>query len=651
MLLPFPKKNHQKPALARVVMAGAVGLMSISGCQSWFKKSKEEDSSFVKDTKRIQEVMSDPDRPRLIGEVAGMAGIEVKIYESFGLVAGLPGTGGKVKPSEQRNIMLQEMRTKGVDTPEQILDDPTTALVKVRVFGNPGFTSGKILDVGIETSTECDATDLTGGKLFEARLREMAFVGGKLRSGSDQASATGELVQLPASYTRKNSDPRTAVIVGGGRLLNNHPLSVLMATEYKHVLVVKEIEKALNKRFYYQDSYKQKFMAEGKNSAQIAITSVPKYRLDPAHFSNVILATGFNETEVERKERIQGCKRLLADRTTAKRAAAELEALGNQEAIDVLLEGLSSLDPEIRFYSAYSLAYLDRKESIPILVDIAKQEAAFRPLCLTGLTITEVDLAREYLVQLLQEREPELRFGAFLALRERNTGDPIVQGERLTKNTKLVIVPSSTPLLAPSLQETQELVLFGSTTPVKLNAKLIPTPFLTLTPERTNEIRITQRAYGEMATVIVEANLTSVLRGLGSVDASYNDFIQTIDQLHNLNATPTPIAFNPRPVPGRIYNREPTKGMELMALDASTRGKPKTAWNWLKWPQSLTPSAFASTKTEAKPVEAAVTPKTENAQESGISMLENSKSSSSMSGSAGGASSEELPEIDWDALK
>ena len=127
MLLPFPKKNHQKPVLARVVMAGAVGLMSISGCQSWFKKSKEEDSSFVKDTKRIQEVMSDPDRPRLIGEVAGMAGIEVKIYESFGLVAGLPGTGGKVKPSEQRNIMLQEMRTKGVDTPEQIRSEEHTS--------------------------------------------------------------------------------------------------------------------------------------------------------------------------------------------------------------------------------------------------------------------------------------------------------------------------------------------------------------------------------------------------------------------------------------------------------------------------------------------------------------------------------------------
>lgn len=651
MFLPLPANKSFRPTIARVLLSGAVGLTSISGCQSWFKKSKEEDSTFVKDTKRIQEVMADPDRPRLIGEVAGMAGIEVKIYESFGLVAGLPGTGGKVKPSEQRNIMLQEMRTKGVDTPEQILDDPTTALVKVRVFGNPGFTSGKILDVGIETSTECDATDLTGGKLLEARLREMAFVGGRLRSGSDQASASGELVQLPSSYTRKNGDPRTAVIVGGGTLLNNHPLSVLMASEYKHVLVVKEIEKALNKRFYFQDSYKQKFMAEGKNSAQIAITSVPKYRLDPAHFSNVILATGFNETDEERKERIQGCKRLLADRTTAKRAAAELEALGTPEAIDVLLEGLSSLDPEIRFYSAYSLAYLDRKESIPVLVDIAKREAAFRPLCLTGLSVTEADLAREFLVQLLQEREPELRFGAFLALRERSSGDPIVQGERLTKNTKLVIVPSSVPLLAPSLQENQELVLFGSTAPVKLNTKLSPTPFLTLTPERANEIRISRRAYGDTAAVIVEADLTSVLRGLGSVDATYNDFVQTIDQLQSLNATPTPIVFNPRPIPGRIYNREASQGIELMSLDASTRGKSKSAWSWVKWPGFFTPSAFASSKTEVKPVPEVVASKQESKQESGISLLESSKGSNSMSGSNGGAGSDELPEIDWDALK
>jgi hypothetical protein len=316
-----------------------------------------------------------------------------------------------------------------------------------------------------------------------------------------------------------------------------------------------------------------------------------------------------------------------------------------------LLEGLSSLDPETRFYSAYSLAYLDRKESIPVLVDIAKREAAFRPLCLTGLTVTEVDLAREYLIQLLQEREPELRFGAFLALRERSSGEPIVQGERLTKNTKLVIVPSSVPLLAPSLQENQELVLFGSTAPVKLNAKLSSTPFLTLTPERANEIRISRRAYGEIATVIVEADLTSVLRGMGSVDATYNDFVQTIDQLQNLNATPTPIVFNPRPIPGRIYNRESAKGIELMALDASTRAKPKSAWSWMKWPGALTPSAFASSKTEVKPAPADVAPKQESKQESGISMLESSKASNTSSNSIGGAGGDDLPEIDWDALK
>jgi flagellar basal body P-ring protein FlgI len=171
-------------------------LTSIAGCQSWFNKSKEEDSSFVKDTKRIQEVMSDPDRPRLIGEVAGMAGIEVKTYESFGLVAGLPGTGGKVKPSEQRNIMLQEMRTKGVDAPNKSWMTQPPLSSKFACSGTLASLAGKILDVGIETSTECDATDLTGGKLLEARLREMAFVGGRLRSGSDQAAASGELVQL-----------------------------------------------------------------------------------------------------------------------------------------------------------------------------------------------------------------------------------------------------------------------------------------------------------------------------------------------------------------------------------------------------------------------------------------------------------------------
>jgi hypothetical protein len=138
---------------------------------------------------------------------------------------------------------------------------------------------------------------------------------------------------------------------------------------------------------------------------------------------------------------------------------------------------------------------------------------------------------------------------------------------------------------------------------------------------------------------------------MGSVDATYNDFVQTIDQLQNLNATPTPIVFNPRPIPGRIYNRESAKGIELMALDASTRAKPKSAWSWMKWPGALTPSAFASSKTEVKPAPADVAPMQESKQESGISMLESSKASNTSSNSIGGAGGDDLPEIDWDALK
>lgn len=640
----FSPKQFIRPKLSRAILCGLLGFSTLPGCQSWFSKSKEEDSTFIKETRRVREMLADPDRPRLIGEVAGMSGIEVKIYESFGLVTGLPGTGGKVKPSEQRNIILQEMRRKGVDVPEQILDDPSTALVKVRVYGNPGFTAGRVLDLGIETSTECDATDLTGGMLLEARLREMAFIGGTLRTGSDQATASGELTLLPSSYTKKNSDPRAAVVVGGGKLLHNHPLSVLMANEYKHVLVVSEIEKALNNRFYFQDSYKQKFMAEGKNSALIAITIVPKYRFDPSHFSNVILATGFKENDAERLERVEGCKRLLADRTTARRAAAELEALGTKEAISALMDGLSSLDTEIRFYSAYSLAYLDQKEAIPILVDIAKNEPAFRPLCLVALTVTEVDAARDSLLRLLQEKEPELRFGAFLALRNRNASEPIVQGEKLTANTKLILIPSSTPLLAPSFQERQELVLFGSSAPVNLTSRLTPTPFLTLTPDRSNAIRITRRAYGETANVIVNSDLLAILRGLGAVDASYNDIIQTLDQLSNLNATSVPIVFNPRPTAGRIYNREGKENMEIMALDRSSRGRSKSAWDWLKWPSMFWTSA------ETKPTTVAATPqKSENNPDSAISMLE--KSAGSAVFVSGTGDGEELPEIDWDALK
>lgn len=601
-------------------------LVDFTGCQSWMSKEKEKNNQFVKETKRFKELLSDPDRPRLIGEVAAALGMSSRHYDSYGLVSNLPNTGGIVKPGKQREIILAEMRTRDIDQPEMVLDLPSTALVKLRIYANPCDIKGEVVDMDVEVSTECTATDITEGVVMESRLREMAVLNGDLRQGDDKAIGLGDVVLLPTTYTKKpDMTPLQGVVIGGARLNEEQKLGLRINPDFRHVIVTKAIEKAINSRFFYQDANKQRLVAEGKNDWHIIISSVPKYKYDPVHFMSVVLATGFAETSSEQQERLIGCKALLAKRETARRAAAELESIGNDEAKALLVEALASSDPEVRFYSAYSLAYLDRKESVPVLMELARYEPAFRPLCLVGLSVNEESIAREALEELLQESEPELRYGAYWAIRHRNPTDMTVAGEKITTGSKnwqsfqFSQVPSSTPLLVASLQHKKEIVLFGNSTKVTLTGPVSPTPHLTLSPVMGDQIKMTKRHInGEILNSVVSSDIVAILRGMSGIQANYNDVVHTVDALSNKRALASPIAFNPRPFAGREYVRKKTTSadsgtddqMEVIKIDNSSVGKPDSDaaswWSPVSWwkPSKGTPKRTSMLdKSEPSPPE------------------------------------------------
>jgi len=540
------------------------------GCQAWTSKEKEKNNQFVKETKRFKDLLVDPERPRLVGEVATALGMYAKHYDAYALAVDLPGTGGIVKPGVQRDLMLADMRIRNVDNPETVLDAPWTALVKLKVFANPSDAKGDILDVDVETSTECLATDLTGGYVLESRLREMAYIDGNMRTSDDKAIAQGEIVMLPSSYTRRPSPtPLKGVLIGGAKLIQEQGLGLQITPEYRHVVITKAIEKSINSRFFFREANKQKLVAEGKNDWHIVLESLPKYKHDPAHFVSVILATGFAESDEEQMERVAGCRKLLMKRETTQRGAVELEAIGNDDAKEVLISGLASSDPEIRFFSAYSLSYLDRSEAIPVLMELARYEPAFRPLCLVGLSVNEDSLAREALEELLQEAEPELRFGAFWSIRDRNPNDFVLSGEPVGQAFHLVQIPSAIPLLAVSFQKKKEIVLFGNSVAITLRDQLTPTPSLKISSVPGDQIKLTKRhTDGAVTHAIVASDVVSLLRAMGTVEASYNDVVHTLDTLSSRQALSMPLALNPRPFAGREYNRK-----DLSTAQSSTDAK------------------------------------------------------------------------------
>ncbi len=539
-------RPDQRVLCTGVLVAG-LGLACLAGCSSWMSKGREKDNHFVKETRRIQELMVDPDRPRLIGEVVSSLGMSASQYDSYALAVGLPGTGGIVRPGLQRDLMLDEMRIRETEKPEAYLDDPSTALVKLKAIANPCDIKGDTLDVFVETSTECNATNLTEGYVLESRLSEMAMLKGKMHTSEPKAIASGEVVILPTTFTRQaEMTPLTGIIIGGAKLKKDLPIGLRIEAEFRHVIVTKAIEKAINSRYFFKDSNRQKLVAEGASDWFVAISTVPKYKHDPAHFMSVIKCTGFGESTEEQQERLIGCRKLLANPATSRRAAAELEAIGNDAAKQTLIGGIASSDKEVRFYSAYSLAYLDSKESVPALLELAQTTPAARALCLIGLVVNEDSSAREALEQLLQEPDPDLRFGAFEAIRMRNPTDMTVNGEVIGKNFSFVQVPSSIPLLTVSLQKQKEVILFGNSTTVTLVAPLSPTQLLSLSPTEEGQIKLTKRhGSGEAHNAIVSSDVVSILRGLGIIRANYNDVVHTLNLLALNQSLASPVSMNP----------------------------------------------------------------------------------------------------------
>ncbi|MFN6127872.1 MAG: HEAT repeat domain-containing protein [Planctomycetota bacterium] len=585
----------------QVCMAMLACLAMSLGCQSWITRKKEE--KHEKEARLMKEKLADPDRPRLAGEIATPIGLTTHRYDAIGLLSSLPGTGGMVNPSAQREMMLTEMRRHEVLNPEGILDSPSTAIAKVRVFVDPCMTKSDNLDVLVECSDECNATDLRGGYLMPTMLREYMFLDGKNRSSNDKSIASGEFVTIPASLTGEEKiNPLRGIVIGGGKLMDTPKLGIRVGKEWRHVMVVGSIADAINRRFFYQDGTRQQKVAEGKNDWHIELQTAPKYRWDPMHYMSTVMSIGFRETDEQISERIEGCRKLLMRRETARRAACELEAIGKGKATEVLLEGLLGVDAEVRFYSAYSLAYMDRSESVPILRALAIDEPAFRPLCLIGLGINEHPSARNALLDLLQESEPELCYGALLALRQRNPRDPTVLGERIGEVCQLIQIPSKNSTVAVSLEQQKEVVVFGGNSTITLNRELSPTPSLRIVPLSGGLLRLAKiQLEGEVLQSIISNDLESLLRAMPSVNASYNDMVHALDQLGTGNHLAARVAINPRPRAGRIYRRDASGDeagettLETVQVDASSRiNQKQQKKNWIS--MATLPSIIPSKK-------------------------------------------------------
>ena len=69
-------------------------------------------------------------------------------------------------------------------------------------------------------------------------------------------------------------------------------------------------------------------------------------------------------------------------------------------------------------------------------------------------------------------------------------------------------------------------------------------------------------------TAIGASDVVSLLRAMGTIEASYNDVVHTLDTLSSRQALSMPLALNPRPFAGREYQRK-----DISTAQSSTDAK------------------------------------------------------------------------------
>src|SRR5262245_35031926 len=109
------------------------GMLALAGCSERILRAQSPEDEA---DKKIES------ETKLVGDVAVPFGMQPMEVEAVGLVTGLDGTGSDPEPGPYRSVLLAEMQTRGIKNPNQVLSDPSTALVLVRAVLRPGIQKG-----------------------------------------------------------------------------------------------------------------------------------------------------------------------------------------------------------------------------------------------------------------------------------------------------------------------------------------------------------------------------------------------------------------------------------------------------------------------------------------------------------------------------
>ncbi len=548
------------------------GLMSMPGAAmlaerpSKTAEKKADTKKDVKSNRRKKEEDNDfgnrLDAP-MLSDYVSVQGNSLVVLKGVGLVTGLKGTGGDPSPSGLRTQLQTEMARRGVKNANQILASRDTALVVVIAYLPAMVRKDQRFDVRVVLPPNSNAKSLKGGWLLETRLFEEHTVDEKTSLRPQEYAVAGGAI-LTTLGMKETGSERTAenmagTIPGGAISKVDRDLTIMLNSDKRSARNSDRVAQAVSERFHRYNKYGQRIpCAVAKTDALIELKTHAQYVNNFPRYQQVIRNLALNESEVNRRMRIEMLARDIMEPEKSQVAALQLEAIGD-DSIPFLKDALESEHFEVRFQAAQSLAYLGDASGVAVLHEAAKDQPAFRIFALVALSVIREDVdAVVALRDLMNSDSLETRYGALRALKELDPEDPALNAvsfrDRFVMN---VIDCTGEPMVHVARRRTPEIVIFGAEQAFRLPLVLNAGSNLRIIGERgSTDVEITRYELdSEPERHRVPNRLADIIQTCGELGAAYPDVVQMLVEADRQRNFMGEFGIDRLPQAGRMYVR------------------------------------------------------------------------------------------------
>ena len=513
------------------------------------------------DVGEFEKLVEEEDTTKFVGDLATTWGDRWAKIEGVALVTQLNGTGSNPPPSPVLEQLKKEMQTHEVRGSKDALASKDTAMVLVGGYIPPGAQKGDTFDLKVSVPPRSRTESLRAGWVMPARMRQVVIADRALHSGDVAGIGQGEIL-VDALFNTSNdkadekADEKHGRVIGGGVVMQPRLFGLGIFDEHSSVRTSAMIGAAINARFHYFNRGEQAGVAKPLRDNQVELAMHHRYKHNFDRYKYVILNIAVGETPAERAVRLLKLERMLQEPITAQRAAIRLEAIG-QDAVPILRKGAAASDPEVRFYAAESLAYLDEPSAAKPLYEAARDERAFRWRAMTALAAMENPSAQDALIDLLDSPSAETRYGAFRSLRVSDPSDPLVRGQVLAKSFGFHTIGSkAVPVIHFAKSNRPEIVMFGPPQRIDPPAFLFAGKEIMIKGVDRDKLKVSSFKPGkETASVFCEPTVNDLVHAIVELGGGYQEILIAIQSAKDGGYLDARVEVGALPSAARSYHR------------------------------------------------------------------------------------------------